>query len=616
MDQRTLFPFSAIVGEDRLKLGLLLNAIDPRVGGLLVSGRRGTAKTTAVRALAALLPEIDVVDGCAFACEASACLHDSGATRGVISRRARLVNLPLGTTEDRLLGALDAEQALGHGRVVLQPGLLAAAHRGVLYVDEVNLLHDRLVDLMLDVAASGVNRIEREGLSASHPAEFVLVGSMNPDEGELRPQLLDRFGLSVLVDGVMTSDERALAVRRRLEFEANPADFVDRWEAHERALTDLIHDARLRLPSVALPDRVLENITNGCRNAGVDGLRADLAMCRAAVAHAAMTGREVVTIDDVAAVADLALLHRRRARGESGPSPASQRESSAATPTDESATVERASRVVAAPNPAKVTLRLPQRGTSPSSGRRRSSSSAGAIGAHLGNRRWAQGAPVDIDATLRAAAMGGAMTLPVPANVRRAKRVEGGASALIVLVVDASGSMNAHGRMRAAKEAALGILADARHSRDRVALVVFGGDQARLILPPTRSHSLAQRRLHELPSGGRTPLSSALQLVGAMLDSRGRRDREETPVIALLTDGRANVAWQPGADPGAEALGLAGRLRHHDARAAVIDAERGGVRLGLARQLANAMGATYFSTELATALTIREAVDVLWRPPR
>ncbi|MDF6021872.1 putative cobaltochelatase [Streptomyces sp. JH34] len=312
----TPYPFTAIVGQDDLRLGLLLNAVSPAVGGVLVRGEKGTAKSTAVRALAALMPEVAVVAGCRFSCDPGApdpaCPdgpHDAGAG---VSRAARTVELPVGASEDRLVGALDIERALSEGVKAFEPGLLADAHRGILYVDEVNLLHDHLVDLLLDASAMGASYVEREGVSVRHAARFLLVGTMNPEEGELRPQLLDRFGLTVEVAASRETDLRVEVVRRRLAYDDDPAGFAARWADEETALRERIVAARALLPRVVLGDGVLRQIAATCAAFEVDGMRADIVMARTATALAAWAGREEVVADDVRQAALLALPHRRR----------------------------------------------------------------------------------------------------------------------------------------------------------------------------------------------------------------------------------------------------------------------------------------------------------------
>ncbi|GAA2214034.1 putative cobaltochelatase [Nonomuraea monospora] len=311
------YPFSAVVGLHDLKLALVLNAVSPRVGGVLVRGEKGTAKSTIVRALSAQLPAVDVVPGCRFACDPGAPApdcpdgpHDAEAEG--VSRPAALVELPVGASEDRLVGSLDVERALTEGVKAFEPGLLAAAHRGVLYVDEVNLLHDHLVDLLLDAAALGTCYVERESVSVRHAARFLLVGTMNPEEGELRPQLLDRFGLTVEVKASRDPAERAEVVRRRLAFDADAEGFAARWAEEEAVLARRIADARTRVAGVRLPDARLRQIATVCAAFEVDGLRADLVTANAAVAHAAWQGRDSVTTEDVRAAARLSLPHRRR----------------------------------------------------------------------------------------------------------------------------------------------------------------------------------------------------------------------------------------------------------------------------------------------------------------
>jgi magnesium chelatase subunit D len=311
------YPFGAVVGMDDMRLALLLNAVSPAVGGVLVRGEKGTAKSTTVRALSAVLPPVAVVAGCRFACDPAA--PDPDCPDGPhsvddrsVTRPARLVELPVGASEDRLVGSLDLERALTEGVKSFEPGLLAAANRGVLYVDEVNLLHDHLVDLLLDAAALGTAYVEREGVSVRHAARFLLVGTMNPEEGELRPQLLDRFGLTVEVAAPRDADLRAEVVRRRFAYDADPAAFTAAWAAEEAGLAARIAEARARLPRVVLSDAALRQVTSVCAAFDVDGLRADLVTARAAIAHAAWCGREEVTEDDVRVAARLALPHRRR----------------------------------------------------------------------------------------------------------------------------------------------------------------------------------------------------------------------------------------------------------------------------------------------------------------
>ncbi|AWZ08892.1 MULTISPECIES: putative cobaltochelatase [unclassified Streptomyces] len=312
----TPYPFTALVGQTDLRLALLLNAVSPAVGGVLVRGEKGTAKSTAVRALSALLPQVDVVPGCRFSCAPAApdpgCPdgpHEPGAGS---ARPARMVELPVGASEDRLVGALDIERALADGVKAFEPGLLADAHRGILYVDEVNLLHDHLIDLLLDAAAMGASYVEREGVSVRHAARFLLVGTMNPEEGELRPQLLDRFGLTVEVAASREPVQRVEVVRRRLAYEDDPAGFAGRWAGDEEEVRARVVAARALLPQVVLGDNSLLQIAATCAGFEVDGMRADIVMARTATALAAWAGRTGVRKEDVRQAALLALPHRRR----------------------------------------------------------------------------------------------------------------------------------------------------------------------------------------------------------------------------------------------------------------------------------------------------------------
>lgn len=318
------YPFSAIVGQDELRTAILIAAVDPGVGGVLAFGDRGTGKSTAVRALAALLPRMRAIAGCRYGCDPAAELRcaDCAARENQDPRRPRklkvelvpvpVVDLPLGATEDRVIGALDLERALAHGQKAFEPGLLARANRGFLYIDEVNLLDDHLVDLLLDVAASGENVVEREGLSVRHPARFVLIGSGNPEEGELRPQLLDRFGLSVEVRTPTDLATRIEVVRRREEFERDPAAFSRKWTAGEESLRKRIVAARKRLAGVRVPNEALEDAARLCMALGTDGLRGELTLMRAARALAAFDGDRVVIRDHLLRIAPSALRHRLR----------------------------------------------------------------------------------------------------------------------------------------------------------------------------------------------------------------------------------------------------------------------------------------------------------------
>ncbi|WP_405802527.1 putative cobaltochelatase [Streptomyces halstedii] len=649
----TPYPFTAIVGQDDLRLGLLLNAVSPAVGGVLVRGEKGTAKSTAVRALAALMPEVPVVSGCRFSCDPSApeaaCPDGPHGAGPGVSRPARTVELPVGASEDRLVGALDIERALSEGVKAFEPGLLADAHRGILYVDEVNLLHDHLVDLLLDAAAMGASYVEREGVSVRHAARFLLVGTMNPEEGELRPQLLDRFGLTVEVAASRDTDQRVEVVRRRLAYDDDPEGFAARWAREETALRERIAAARVLLPRVVLGGGVLRQIAATCAAFEVDGMRADIVMARTATALAAWAGREEVTAEDVRQAALLALPHRRRrnpfdapgldeeklddtlkeAEGDSddgdgdddgpggggggggvppqsGGPDAPDREAGTGddTPADAPAGgdgsgseprpapaggAEQAPVGASEPFRAKM-LSVPGLGEGAAGRRSRARTEHGRT---TGARR-PEGAltKLHLAATVQAAAphqrargRSGRGLVVRRDDLRQATR-EGREGNLVLFVVDASGSMAARQRMGAVKGAVLSLLLDAYQRRDKVGLVTFRGKEAEVALPPTSSVDAAAARLESLPTGGRTPLAAGLLKAHDVLRVERMRDPSRRPLLVVVTDGRATG----GPDPVALA-GRAGRLHAAEGTASVVvDCETGVVRLGLAAQLARELG--------------------------
>ncbi|GAA5040699.1 putative cobaltochelatase [Streptomyces siamensis] len=656
----TPFPFTAVVGQDDLRLALLLNAVSPAVGGVLVRGEKGTAKSTAVRALSALMPVVDVVSGCRFSCDPAApdpaCPdgpHGSGASE---SRPARMVELPVGASEDRLVGALDIERALAEGVKAFEPGLLADAHRGILYVDEVNLLHDHLVDLLLDAAAMGASYVEREGVSVRHAARFLLVGTMNPEEGELRPQLLDRFGLTVEVAASREPDQRVEVVRRRLAHDDDPEAFAARWADEEAAVRARIVAARALLPSVRLGDGALRQIAATCAAFEVDGMRADIVMARTATALAAWAGRTEVLAEDVRQAALLALPHRRRRnpfdapgldedkldetleefggqdtdRGDDDPDPgpdgpggggqpapdegpaggdtAARPESGEGGEPQASGAGERSPVRAAEPFRTKM-LSVPGLGEGAAGRRSRARTEHGRT---TGSRR-PRGAltKLHLAATVRAAAphqrargRSGRGLVVRRDDLRQATR-EGREGNLVLFVVDASGSMAARQRMSAVKGAVLSLLLDAYQRRDKVGLVTFRGSAAEVALPPTSSVDAAAARLESLPTGGRTPLAAGLLRAHEVLRVERLRDAARRPLVVLVTDGRATDGGAARsasgrgagrATGGTEPVALAGRAARLFAAdkiaSVVVDCETGPVRLGLAGQLAGELAGT------------------------
>jgi magnesium chelatase subunit D len=550
-----VFPFSALVGQDDLREALLACAVDPAIGGVLVRGERGTAKTTAVRGLAPL------IDG-------------------------RLVELPIGATADRVLGTLDLDRALAEGKPVFQPGLLAAAHEGLLYVDEVNLLPDHLVDVLLDAAALGRVHVERDGLSEAYDARFLLVGTMNPEEGDLRPQLLDRFGLSVEVAGSADPAVRVEIVRRRLAFDRDPAAFAAAYEADDRALAARVAAARER--EVRLPDRMLLLIAGACAKLGVDGHRADIVTARAAVALAALDGADEVDAEHVRRAARLALAHRRRRGPLQQPGLDESELDDALQPPDDDPEPPPPGDAAPAPEaaadqerpyrdgaPARERLDAPEQVTPPVLKFPRSRTAAG----ESVDARHPIGDVTDLAlaATLRAA-----LGRPVRREHLREHVRAGKERNLVVFCVDASGSMGARRRMAQVKGAILGLLTDAYQRRDRIALVTFRDDEAQVLLAPTSSVEKAAHAIEQLPTGGRTPLAKGLERTELVIRTEQRRDPSRRALAVIVTDGRSRDR---------EPTLHAAHSLAQAARVVVLDGEQGPVRLGLARQLAQAANA-------------------------
>jgi magnesium chelatase subunit D len=637
-------PFSAVVGQDDARLALLLGAVDPGLGGVLLTGEKGTAKTTLVRALTGILPGLSVVAKCRFSC--SPADPDPGCPDGPHPpgspseyRAARLVELPLGATDDRVTGSLDVPRVLAGAATAeaFAPGLLALANRGVLYVDEVNLLPDHIVDVLLDAAATGRTSVEREGISLRHASAFLLVGTMNPEEGELRPQLLDRFGLCVPVIASDDPARRADVVRARLGHDRSPAASTEAHAAAEQELTSRISAARARLAGVELRDAELLRVTTACAALGVDGMRGDLITCRAAVAHAAWQQRDAVTGADIRAAARLALPHRQRrgpfddpgadadqldkalgpddddddpppddGGGGGGPGGPGDRDGdspgplppAAPDPADERAGPgDSAGQPGGRPTaPAPAGLAAPARAAF----QVRHIQAAGLGAGHEGRRsgsRGPHGQPIasvrsssrpELLPTMRAAALarpGAAFT--VTGGDLRASLRQGRESNLIVLLLDTSGSMAARRRSATVTTTALSLLNDAYRRRDRVALLTFRGTEATIVVPPTGSAELAARRLRDLPVGGRTPLAAGLEAVRQLVRREGWRDPARRPILVLVTDGRATGDG----DAVAQANRAASALARTSLTSIVVDAEEGPVRLGLAGTVARHLAA-------------------------
>ncbi len=645
------FPFSAIVGQETLKTALLLNAVDSRVGGVLIRGEKGTAKSTAVRGLASVLPEIDVVEGCRYGCDPAEpgtwCDECRERRRDAAlpktKRLPRIVDLPVSATEDRLVGTLDFEAALKKGERSFHPGLLAEANRGILYVDEVNLLDDHLVDTLLDAAAMGVNTVEREGVSLNHPARFILVGTMNPEEGDLRPQLLDRFGLCVEVEAMREPEARVEIVRRRHAFEEDPQGFIRDWEDSEAELRTRIKHARLRLATVKVPEEVLYAIADLCIRAGVDGHRADSVMSRAAAAYAALEGRNEVGLNEVERVAGLVLAHRlrrtpfedlrtdtdslRNALVRALTSDPSTDDEDGGSSQDTgpgegqvsifealSNTVAAAADEVAA---VSASIETPMdRARRSMAGKRQESITDDGRGRYV-RAENAHGAlaasDVALDATIRAAvsnpsrAGAGDLAVEVREGDLRKKVRTRKVGASIVFCVDASGSMGATKRIDAAKAAVLELLVDAYQRRDRVAVVSFRGERADVVLAPTASVELANLKMRSLPTGGATPLAAGVVRAVELIDSEVRRNPDTIPWLVLVTDGRANVGLS-GNLGSEDARVVAERVRAAAINTLVIDTASGPGGTSAARDLARIAGADYVRLNALDGASVASAV--------
>ncbi len=631
------YTFTAIVGQEEMKQALILNVIDPAVGGLLIMGHRGTGKSTAVRALADLLPRISVVPGCCYRCDpsdpANLCneCREASQTVARLPRQkspVRVVELPLGATEDRVSGTIDIEQALRSGTKRFEPGLLARANRGFLYIDEVNLLEDHLVDMLLDVAATGVNRVEREGISVEHPARFVLIGSGNPEEGELRPQLLDRFGLYVDVTTERDLDRRVEIVERREVFDSDRAAFQSQFADEQEQLRQRIVRARRNFAAVKVERGLLRKIVRLCSELNVDGHRGELTITRAARALAAFEGRKKINEEDVRRVAVMALRHRLRRDAleetagaerigqaveqvlsetitkEAHATEADKRNESVRRPSD--AGRERRS-VPAGPGRNSSPRQNGKPGRNPkgdlpegegiesrstSDGLREAGIKPGLDKARLKPRaqlastsrrpdtrrgvcddergRFTRAVSkssgrIAIEASLRAAAAEAGGLRKIPGHSLRYKQFKRKQGRLFIFAIDLSGSMALH-RVARAREVILGLLRESYIQRDSVAIIGFRGTTAKLMLPPSKSILRARRVLDALPMGGGTPLSAGLA-TSLGLAKRVQGTAGELALL-LFTDGGANVPLREG-----EKLNRLQRRQHIDAEIARLGLE-------------------------------------------
>lgn len=619
------YPFAAIAGQERAKRALLYNLIEPAIGGVLLCGEKGTAKSTMVRALAELTDQ-------------------------------QLVELPLNITEDMLVGTIDFERAVREGVRAFSGGVLERSDGNILYVDEVNLLPDSIVSTLICTAASGSNIVEREGISYRHSSRFILVGSMNPEEGKLRGQFLDRFGLYAEVTGEQDVATRAEIIRRRLDYERNPAAFRARWREQTQALRTRILRARTIARSICPDESVRSLAAQYARQAGAEGNRCELVLVRTAAAAAAWAGRDYIAPDDMKEAAFYVLPHRLRetspeqsqqdfppenqnrqdktpessqpdeqSTSENNPPDLQEREgcdgeereipppqtipSDGAAPEEQ--LVEGTDISLLSVLPATPRDRILRQG----SGRRSKTRSGTNRGRCVSFTQTPSPKQHDLalNATLRAAApyqcfrSHADCAVAIQESDLRYKVRENHVGATIVFVVDASGSMGVRSRMKAAKEAVLSMLLDSYQKRDRIGLVAFRKQGAQTLLDITASVDLAQKRLQDLPTGGRTPLAAGLYQAWQLLRARRLKDPEMLPMVVLVTDGRANCPlWT--LDPVEDAIRAAGLLRQDGIRAIVVDTEKDFVSLHIARQIAQAMEADYYKVDQLRGEQLRTIV--------
>lgn len=635
------YPFTAIVGQEKLKRALLLCAINPAIGGLLIQGDKGTAKSTAARALAAVFPPLTKARHCQFNCvvnnPAAICEICAGLEKEYVEIPVPFVNLPIGATEERVLGSLDLEAVLVEKKKKFQPGLLAAVHQGILYIDEVNLLPDHLVDVLLDVAAMGENRIEREGLSLSHPSRFTLIGTMNPEEGQLRPQFLDRFGLMVQVEASAEVAERTEVVKRRIAFESDPLAFGQKWETAEQEMRQHLVVAKQLLPAVELDDELLGFISGITIAANVRSMRADIVMYKTAIAIAALEHRKAVTADDITEAADLVLAHRSRKSSAPAPQPEQQKEqhkgaedklqntdsgkkeqqedrggeesgmedSGGSGGTDEEQLFG-AEIPVALPKIEGVMLQSGEQGTG-----RRSMSADVKRGLYIRPEPARKLTDIAIEATVVHALLRDPAGLEITAADLQQKKRHGKMGNLILFVVDASGSMAAGKRMEAVKGTVLSLLTEAYEKRDTVGVIAFRGIEAQLLLRPTQRMELAEEAMRTLPTGGRTPLPGALQAALRLL-ATDEAKKGYHPIVVLLTDGKANVPLSgAGGDPWTQTLQLAAQFKASKIQSLVINTESNYFNLNKAEELAAVMGGEYQSLDDISAAQLTPIINQL-----
>lgn len=603
----TTYPFSAIFGQEKLKKALLFNLINPKIGGVLITGQKGTAKSTAVRALGELTHK-------------------------------KVITLPLSVTEDRLIGSVDLEQTMKTGKAVYLPGILSEADGQILYVDEVNLLQDHLTDIVLTAHGSKENRVEREGISAVSDCHFLLVGTMNPEEGQLRQHFLDQFGLCVVVGSENKPEQRLAIVKARMAFEDDPKAFAESYAEAEAELRDRIEAATKLLPQITATEANRLYIVSKCLEAEVQGHRADLTLEETAKAAAAWNGHTEITKEDIDEAAPYVLLHRRRNTEqppEEEPQEQQEQEPQEQNDTNDVPPPDRKDSDGPPPNNPPQGRGKDQnfvmgnsfkvadfghsasRQTHKGFGKRTTAKSAGKMGRYVYSVQQNLTGDLALDATIRAAApyqisrnKNGLAIAIREADIREKVRQRKYAN-LLVFVVDASGSMGASQRMTETKGAILSLLKDAYVKRDKVCLIAFRGNDAQVLLPPTRSVDRGVRLLETMAVGGRTPLNHGIAKGMQVIQSELKKNPGVLPYMVMITDGKGNVSIDKNIKPKQELMEISEKLRAFPyINTMVLDIERkGAMSFGIAREMAMRMGASYQKIETLNAGTIINAIE-------